>query len=424
VNGGFVFIEVVVLILLVLLSGFFSGSETALMAVSRIRIRHQMEKGNKRAERVHRLHKRPNRMLSTILLGNNLVNIAAASLATKMAIDFFGSKGLGIATGVMTLIVLVFGEIIPKGYANRHSERIALLISGPIELLVTVCYPLIKLLTNFTNLVIKGLGGEVKKRPLVTEEEFLTLVDVGAEEGVIELDEREMIEGIFEFGETTVKEVMVPRTEMNVLEVDTSVDKALDYVLETGNSRTPVYEKGIDDVKGILYTKDLLRYIRDGSRDLKLEGVLRPAYFVPDTMKLDDLLQEFQKRKIQIAMVVDEYGGTAGLVTLEDLLEEIVGEIEDVHDKDVVMLKRLNSNTAVVDARMDIEELNEAFGVNLPSEGDFETVGGLVVSTFGRIPPVGERVLVGEVAIIVEEADDKSVSSVKMIKGNGSSKKE
>ncbi len=415
-NGGLVVIELVVLALLVLLSGFFSGSETALVSVSRIRIRHLVEKGNKKAERVHRLHEKPNRMLSTILLGNNLVNIAAASLATKMAIDFFGSKGIGIATGVMTIVVLVFGEVIPKGYANRHAERTSLLISGPIELMVRVLYPFINLLTSFTNYVIKGLGGEVKKRPLVTEEEFMTLVDVGAEEGVIELDEREMIEGIFEFGETTVKEVMVPRTAMNTLKVDTSVDKALDYVLKTANSRTPVYEDGIDNMKGILYTKDLLRYAREGGKDTKLGDVLRPAYFVPDSMKLDDLLQEFQKRKVQIAMVVDEYGGTAGLVTLEDLLEEIVGEIEDVHDKEVVMLKRLNSKSAIVDARMEIEKLNEDMGMELPTEGDFETVGGLVFNVFGKIPSEGERIEVEGATIVIEEADDTKVSKVKVIK--------
>lgn len=409
-------IEAVSLLVLLLLSAFFSGSETALISLNKIRVRRLMEKNVKNAFVIHRLLKHPNKMLATILVGNNLVNIAAASIATSLAINVFGSKGIGIAIGIMTFLVLVFGEITPKGFAMRNAERISLKIARPIEILVRILYPVVKVLTILTNPIIKAVGGEVKKLgPLVTEGEIKMLIDVGEEEGVIEKGEKEMIEGIFEFGETTVKEVLVPRIDMDCIDAEASFEEVLNLVVETGHSRIPIYEKSIDNIIGILHTKDLLKFLKEGRTDISIKETLKPAYFVPETKKLDDLLRELQRQKIHMAIVVDEYGGIAGLVTLEDLLEEIVGEIADEYDIEEAPLQRIDDRTAIVDAKMNIGEVNESLGIALP-EGDFESVGGLIFKMLDKIPTEGEKIVIGNVTIIVGKMEGQRMAKVKIIK--------
>lgn len=409
--------EIVSLAVLFLLSAFFSGSETAYLAVSRAKIRKLAKDGDPRAQVLLHLIEHPNRVIVTILVGNNLVNITAASLATSLAIEAFGSKGIGIATGVVTLIVLIFGEITPKSYSATNAEKVALFVARPIYLLMKLLAPLVLLLSKFAKLLVKSFGGEVKLGPFITEEELKMLVEVGEEVGAIEKEEKEMISGIFEFGDTDVKEIMVPRIDMKCIEAGESIETARKLILETGHSRIPVYEGSIDNIIGILYAKDLLKYLNSkGAKPKSLREIIRPAYFVPETKKLDDLLREFQQNRVQIAIVVDEYGGTAGMVTLEDILEEIVGEIKDEYDiAEEEPLERIDEKQAIVDARMSIHDVNEALDINLPEE-EFDTIGGLVFNTIGRIPSPGDEVEIDGVKLRVEKMRGRRIMKVRVIR--------
>lgn len=407
--------QLVALVFLVLLSGFFSGSETALVSVNRIKLKKLVEEGVPNAIIVERLLRHPNRLLATILVGNNLVNIAAAAIATSLAINFFGSKGVGLATGIMTLLILVFGEVTPKGYAIRNAEKISLRIARLMELLVRGLYPLVRVLTAITTPLIKSFGGDVRFSPYVTEDEIKMLVEVGEKEGVIEKGEREMIHGVFEFGETEAKEVMVPRIDMKCLSIDDSIEKAIEFVRETGHSRTPVYEKSIDNIVGILNSKDLFGRTTDEVSKVGLRDLIRPAYYVPETKKLDEILREMQKRKTQMAIVVDEYGGTAGLVTLEDILEEIVGEILDEYDTEEPGVQILDEHAALVDAKTSIDDLNAALNTDLPEE-EFETVGGLIFNALGRIPSTGDKIKINGNTMIVEKMRGRRIAKVRVIK--------
>jgi gliding motility-associated protein GldE len=409
--------EIVSLALLFLLSAFFSGSETAYLAVSRAKIRKLAKDGDPRAQVLLHLIEHPNRVLVTILVGNNLVNITAASLATSLAIEAFGSKGIGIATGVVTLIVLIFGEITPKSYSATNAEKVALFVARPIYLLMKLLAPLVLLLSKFAKLLVKSFGGEVKLGPFITEEELKMLVEVGEEVGAIEKEEKEMISGIFEFGETDVREVMVPRIDMKCIDAKESIETARKLILETGHSRIPVYEGSIDNIIGILYAKDLLKYLNSkGAKPKSLREIIRPAYFVPETKKLDDLLREFQQNRVQIAIVVDEYGGTAGMVTLEDILEEIVGEIKDEYDvAEEEPLEHIDEKQVIVDARMSIHDVNEALDINLPEE-EFDTIGGLVFNTIGRIPSPGDEVEIDGVKLRVEKMRGRRIMKVRVIR--------
>ncbi|WP_457556067.1 hemolysin family protein [Candidatus Pyrohabitans sp.] len=410
------YLEIASLALLFLLSAFFSGSETAYLAVSRAKVKKLAKEGDPRAETLLYLVEHPNRVLVTILVGNNLVNITAASLATSLAINAFGSKGVGIATGVVTLIVLLFGEITPKSFAATNAERVALLIARPIYFLMKLLSPLVLLLSKFAKLLVKSFGGEVRLGPFITEEELKMLVEVGEELGAIEKEEKEMISGIFEFGETDVREVMVPRIDMKCIPANESIESARRLILETGHSRIPVYEGSIDNIIGVLYAKDLLKYLNaESKKPESLREIVRPAYFVPETKKLDDLLREFQQNRIHMAIVVDEYGGTAGMVTLEDILEEIVGEIKDEYDlAEEEPLERINEREVVVDARMSIHDVNEALNIALPEE-EFDTVGGLLFNTLGRIPSPGDEVEFEDAKLRVEKMRGRRIMKVRVI---------
>ncbi len=411
-----ILVQLIILVVLLFISGFFSGSETALISVNKIRIRKLAEEGDKRAKRVNKLLERPNRLLATILVGNNLVNIFAAAIATSVAMGFFGNAGIGIATGILTLILLIFGEITPKGFATRNSLRMSLVVSGPIEILVKILYPLVKVITFITNKIIRFLGGEAKTiAPFVTEEEIKMLMDVGEKEGVIEKDEREMIKGIFEFGDKEVKEIMVPRIDVKSFDKNVTIKDALDEILKTGYSRTPVFDGSIDNIIGILYTKDLLGYVKEGKLDMKIGDIIRPTYYVPETKELGDLLKDMQKKKIHMAIVVDEYGGTEGIVTMEDMLEEIVGEILDEYDVEEEGIRILDDRTAIVDSRTDIDDINEVMDLNLPPE-EFETVGGLVFNTIGKIPVIGDRININGITLVVEKLRGRRISKVRIIK--------
>lgn len=409
--------NLVVLGVLLVLSGFFSGSETALLSLNKFRLRKLVDEGQKNAVVLETLLKNPNKMLAAILVGNNLVNVAIAAIITSLAIDIFGSTGVGIATGVATLLILVFGEVFPKSFATKNSERLSLWVARPIQITVKLFSPIVTVFSVFTNIILQMTGVE-KKYPFVSEEELKHLMDLGAEEGVIEEEEKEMIHGVFEFGDTMVREIMTQRTDMNRADVNMSFSEVLEFVIATGHSRIPVYDKTIDNIIGILYAKDLLLAMSDNKEfDLKLS--VRAAYFVPETKKLDDLFQEMRTKKVQIAIVLDEYGGTAGLVTLEDLLEEIVGEISDEYDVDEHPVQIIDEDTIIVDAKMPIDEVSELLKISLEKDSQ-ESIGGLVFSLFDRIPKENDTITADGFEFTVEEMIGKRILRVKIRKESAS----
>lgn len=404
-----IWLEILGLGILLSLSAFFSGSEIALFSVNKVRIRRLAEEGALPAVILNRLLERPNRLLATILVGNNLVNVGVAAIITSLSISFFGNRGVGIAIGVATLMILIFSEITPKAFAAKNSERVSLSVARPISVLVRVSYPLVRGITLVTLPLLKTFGGEMK-RPFVTEEEIKMLVEVGEKEGTIETDEKDMIKGVFKFGDTTAKEVMVPRIDVSCIDANSSVEEAKKMVIETGYSRMPVYDGSIDNIVGFLFIKDILNV---GNGDTKVRDIMRQAYYVPETKKLDEILDEMQEGKTQMAVVVDEYGGTAGIVTLEDLVEEIVGEILD--EKEELPIKIIDDNTSLVNAKTSIGDVNDALGTSLP-EDELGTIGGLVFNTLGDIPVVGENVEINNVTLIVDKMRGRRISRVKIIK--------
>ncbi|MEE8401288.1 MAG: hemolysin family protein [Candidatus Hydrothermarchaeaceae archaeon] len=404
-----IWIEIFGLCFLFFLSAFFSGSEIALFSVNRVRIRKLAEEGSPKAILLNGLLERPNRLLATILVGNNIVNVGIASIITSVSITFFGNRGVGIAIGIATLLILVFSEITPKAYAAKNSDRVSLFVARPISLLVRFLYPLVRGIVLITSPVVRFLGGEIN-RPFVTEEEIKMLVDVGEKEGVIEKDEKEMIKGVFKFGDTTAKEVMVPRIDTSFIDGNYTVKEAREQLIKTRHSRTPVYDGSTDNIIGVLFAKDILSV---ESEDTKVKDIMRQAYYVPETKKLDEILDEMQEGKMHLAIVCDEYGGTAGIATLEDLIEEIVGEILD--EREELPIKIIDDSTAIVNGKTSISDVNDALRINLQKD-NFGTVGGLVFNTLGDIPIVGEKIKVDNITLIVDKMRSRRISRVKVIK--------
>jgi len=326
--------KLLLLFVLLLLSGFFSGSETALIGIGKIRARALLKRGVKGAETIDKLANEPEAILTTVLIGNNIVNVAAAAIATSIAIDFFGSYGVGIATGVMTLLILTFAEIMPKTIAVHHAERISILISKPLGVLTSVFQPLIKAASVITGAFEKLLGLKRHPKRLMTEEEVESMLDIGEEEGAIEEDEKEMMIGVLKLDETVVKHVMTSKEEMVCLEVNKTVDSAVELIRKSGYSRIPVFKGSKDNIVGVLYAKDLLIKTNANTKEanVSLKELMKTPHFVIETKRVDDLLEEFQRGKFHIVIVVDAAGRTKGLVSLEDLLEEIVGSIYDEYD--------------------------------------------------------------------------------------------
>ena len=406
--------QLIGLVVLLLLSAYFSASETALTSLGKLKMKSLIGRAGRRAELLSSWLEDPSRLLATILVGNNIVNVAASVLCTFVLLRLLPETPAGkvgaISTGVMVCLILVFGEISPKTYARQNAERIALRTIRPLSGLSRILSPLIGLLV-----FVSPGGGKAKPGPFMTEEEIKRMISLGEEEGVLEEEEKEMIDSIFKFGDTKVQEVMVPRSDMVTIEANQDLDNILKLVMEAGHSRIPVFKGRIDNIIGILYAKDLLNLWEQSSRArLKVKDLIHPAYFVPETKKVDELLREFQRQKIHLAMVVDEYGGTAGLVTLEDLLEEIVGEIEDEYDKGKERIEILEKGIALVDGKTDIGDVNEKLDLKLPEEEGTETVAGFVVDRLGRVPKMGEELIYRGTKITVVEADRRRVIKVKI----------
>ena len=410
--------DFVVLGFLLILSGFFSGSETALISLNKFKLKKMIEEGHNNALLLEKMLSDPNKMLAAILIGNNLVNVAFAAIITSIAIEKFQNSALGIATGLATLLVLVFGEVVPKSYATRYSEKISLKAAKPIQFIVILFSPIVKIFSILTNILFKITGKEKLHYPFISEEEIKLLMDLGAEEGVIEEEEKEMIHSVIEFGDTLVKEIMTPRTDMHSLDANTEFQEVLDFVIQTGNSRIPVQENSIDNIIGILYAKDLFHHMTDVGK-FELKKAVRPALFVPKSKKIIDLYKEMRLKKVQIAMVLDEYGGTAGLVTLEDMIEEIVGEISDEYDVDEHPLQIIDGDTVVVDAKMSIDEVADILEIDLEKDGQ-DSVGGLVYSLFDRIPKEKDEISMYGVTFTVEKMIGKRILKVRIKKDSAS----
>ena len=411
------YLNVLILVILILLSGFFSAAEAALSAYrSNYLEKLDEEKHPKTYAVLKRWLKDPNSMLTGIVIGNNVVNILASSIATVVIVDYFGNKGssVALATAIMTILILIFGEITPKLMARNNSSKIAESVSVIIYVMSIILTPIVACLIFISRLVGRILGVNMTSPQLmITEEDIISFVNVGNAEGIIEEDEKEMIHSIVTLGETNAKEVMTPRTSMLAFEGTKTINEVWDEILENGFSRIPVYNETIDDIIGILYVKDLMEHIKNGDLNSPISEFVRTPYYIPETKSIIEILKEFRTLKVHIAMVLDEYGGVVGLVTIEDLIEEIVGEIRDEYDdEEDSFYKKIADNEYEVDAMTDIETINKDLELELPISEDYESLGGLIVTTLGRICNVGDEIEIDNIHLKVLEVDKMRVSKV------------
>ena len=399
------FDQIVVLFVLLLLSGFFSSAETALFSISKAKAIHlAKEKGPVNAL-IKKMKDDPHRLLSTILIGNNLVNVGAAAMATALVMELVSSNtktAVGLATGIMTFLILIFGEIFPKSIATRNNILIARVVILPIYWLSILFYPIIVFL-NF----IPKLTGKIKRKPKVTEEELMTMVEVVEEEGEIKEEEKELIHNIFEFDDTNASEIMTPRADMFVIDIDEAFN--LEEVIQSGFTRIPVIENDIDHVIGILNIKDLFLHQSTLSDMIDVRKIMMEAYFVPENKKLDNLLKQFKIRKQHMAIVVDEHGGVSGLITLEDALEEIVGEIIDETDKFEPHIVKIKPSEWRVLGKSEIDEVNEIIDMNIPDSKEYDTFSGYILDQIGRIPEEKEEIPLGEYVVTVKAMEGNRI---------------
>ncbi len=421
--------ELLVIVLLTLLQGFFVAAEIALVSVRRSRIEQLVEEGNRGARRVRKLLDDPGRFLAVIQLSLTFLGFfasafTAVSLAGNLS-TFLVDLGVGASTAsglalvvvtvLLSLFTIVFAELVPKTFALAWAERFALAQARPIELLGRLLSPIVALLTSITRGVSRIFGAEVNTEAQITAEELRLIVERGGEQGILEAEEEQMINAVIELGERHLHEVMVPRVSIVSLPVTATSEQAIDTIVAEGHSRIPVYEKTIDHIVGILYAKDLLPFLRAAAEEPPaLRTLLRPPLFVPESMSVDDLLHELQRRKVHLAIVLDEYGGTAGLVSIEDLLEEIVGEIQDEYDVEEPMVVRLSPDQARLDGRADVDELRNLFDFELPleDEDEYDTIGGLVYHRVGSVPSPGDQVELDGLTLTVETTDGRRVGKV------------
>jgi putative hemolysin len=392
-------------------SAILTGAEAAYFSLGRARLRRVAgEREGEGGPAV--LIERPHDLLITLLVGITLINIAAAAIAAHLAAGLVGDRyGLLVEIVVVVVVITTFGEVLPMTLAVKHPERVLAWVHRPVAWLSTLLLPARAGLSGLTALTVRVIGREREAQPALTEEELRTLVDVGASEGVVEREEREMIHKVFQLEDTLVRSVMVPRPDMFCLDVATPPARILAALREHLHSRVPVYEGSLDVIVGVLYTKDLLGYLDGLPPDFDLRAHLHPPYFVPESKRAHALLQEFQAKKLHLAVVVDEYGGTAGLVALEDLLEELVGEIADEYDEPERLIQRLDVRTFRVAGKLGVDELNAATGLAISGEA-YDTVGGWVLDLFGRVPRVSERAETPELVVTVEKVERTRVVEV------------
>ncbi|MEW6223597.1 MAG: hemolysin family protein [Chloroflexota bacterium] len=430
---GDTLLELAFITFLVLLNGVFVAAEIALVSIRPSRVEQLVEEGRRGASRVKRLIGDPGRFLAVIQLAITFIGFLASafagiSLATALA-TFLTDIGVGegyavpvsllIVTILLSLFTIVFGELVPKTLALAHPEAFALGLARPVDVIGRLFRPVVAGLTLATRTISKAFGAEVTTQAQITAEELRLIVERGGEQGILEAEEEQMINAVIELGERRLHEVMVPRIAIVALPATATFEEVIDRIIEEGHSRVPVYETSVDEVIGILYAKDLLPFLKAAAVEPPdLRTLLRAPVFVPESMTIDDLLHEFQRRKVHIAIVLDEYGGTAGLVTIEDLLEEIVGEIQDEYDVEEPLVEPLGEDRARVDGRASVDDLLDVFDLRLTleDEDEYDTVGGLVYHRIGGVPVPGDEVRVDGLRLTVETTDGRRVGKVLVVR--------
>ncbi len=384
-------IQLVVLIVLLLLSAFFSSSETALTTVSKIKLKTLADEGNKSASKVLKVTENPGKLLSTILIGNNIVNISASALATTFTTEVFGSKWIGISTGLLTIFVLIFGEVTPKTMATQYAIKMSMIFVYPISFLMVILTPAIWLLDLITGIIFKILRIDTSAKDTMTESELRAVVNVSHEDGVIEPEEKFMISNVVDFGDALSKDIMIPRADIVCANIDSTYDELVKLFREETFSRIPIYEESKDDIIGLLYLKDLFFYSQTHDMsNFDLRSILRQPIFVYEYQKTSQIFADMKTSSVTMAVVLDEYGATAGIITMEDLIEEIVGEIRDEYDEDEDdFIRNIGDNKYDVDASIKLDDLNDALHTNLVSD-NYDSLGGLVIEILDKLPDEGE----------------------------------
>lgn len=408
-------IQIVLLIILLIGSGFFSASETALMSLSKIKMRHMEEDGVKGAKLVSTLIEDSNRLLTSILIGNNIVNIAATSITTSLFTAMLGAQGVAIATGLMTVLVLIFGEITPKTISANNPEKASLVVAKPIKFFVTILTPIVWIFNIITKVIFKLFGVDDKGvKPFITEEELKTMVNVSHEEGLLEMEEREIINNVFEFGDMQAKEAMVQRLDIVAIDMEDSYEEIIDLFKTEKLSRMPVYEETIDDIIGILNIKDIIFLSDEEIENFDIKKYMREAFFTYEFKKITQLLEEMKKDKSQMAIVVDEYGGPAGLITIEDLVEVIVGDIEDEYDEEEDEIQVISPNEFLVDGSTKISDVNEILNIELESE-EFDSIGGYIIGYIRHIPEENEIIEMDNIKFNIESVDKNRIKKIRIM---------
>ena len=390
-------------------------SETALMSLSRIRLRHMVEERVPKAELVEKLIEDPSKLLGAILIGNNVANIAASAVATVLATDLFGDTGVGIATGIITILVLIFAEITPKSIAKQRAETVSLLVATPIKFIVIIFKPLVYIFTTISSIFTRMFdGGPSADKSSITEEELRTMVGVSEEEGVLENAEKEMIFNVIDFADLLVKDAMVQRVDIVSVDEEASYDEVMDIIKNEQFSRIPVYRETIDNIIGVLNIKDLAM-VENIREDFNISKYIRETLYTFEFRKIVELFKEMKRTRNHMAVVLDEYGGTVGLITIEDLVEEIVGDIEDEYDEEKHPIDVISDNEYVIDGSLRLHDIRDLIGFNIDSE-EFDSIGGLMIGELGRVPEEYEEVItVSGVKLIAEEILKNRIKKVRMI---------
>lgn len=405
-------IQLISIVLLLILSGFFSSAETSFISVNKIKLLPLAQEGNRRAQMVIDIIDQPAKMLSAVLIGNNIVNISCSALTTSFTISIWGNKATGIATGVLTLLVLIFGEITPKSTANIHATKMAMAYAPIIKALMTILTPVIYIVDRLAGFILWLLRiDSQKKEDIFTEEEIRTIVNESQKEGVIESTEKKIINNLFDFGDSTAKDIMIPRIDMTLADVNSSYDDIISLFRQTMYTRIPIYENTPDNVIGILNIKDLI--VNPANNDtFDIRNIMRKPFFTFEQKNTSDLFRDMQISSTSIAIVLSEYGTTSGMITTEDLLEEIVGEIRDEYDTDEKdALSKINDNTYRVDGSFKLDDLNDELGTSLESE-DNDSIGGLIIEKLDSLPKAGDKLIVDNVWMFVEKASSNRAESV------------
>ncbi len=432
-------LDIVLIVLLIIVNGFFAASEISLITLRKSRVRHLVKSGSLAAKRVQKLQEEPERFLATVQIGVTLIGTLAAALGGVMAVErirpWFLSVpvrfiqraaeplAMAVVVSLITYVTMVVGELVPKSLAIRHSEKIAFFTSAPIDFLSKLLIIVLRILACSNNFLLKFFKfGQIQESGFISEDEIKYLIREGRKTGVFEPSEEDLIHSVFKFTDTVVKEVMVPRTEIAAVEAESSITDILRTMNERGFSRLPVYSGTIDNVIGIVYLKDILPLVTE-NRPFQLGRVLRKPYIVPPNKRASVLLKEMRERKVHLALVGDEYGGTDGLVTMEDLIEEIVGDIRDEQEKEFREIERIADNRYIVDGRTDIGKLNEKLGLKLPEE-EFETIGGFVLGLFGRLPSEGDQISYEDALFTVLRLRKNRIARIRILKQKRESKEE